>query len=41
LAGRGVQPRWLTEALKGGKLDDYLIEKNARKPAAKTRRKRT
>jgi DNA-binding protein H-NS len=40
-AGRGVQPRWLTAALKGGKkLDDYLIDKNARKPARKTRRKR-
>jgi DNA-binding protein H-NS len=40
-AGRGVQPRWLTAALKGGKkLDDYLIDKDARKPAGKTRRKR-
>jgi DNA-binding protein H-NS len=40
-AGRGVQPRWLTAALKGGKkLDDYLIDKVARKPAGKTRRKR-
>ena len=40
-AGRGVQPRWLTAALKvGKKLDDYLIDKSARKPARKTRRKR-
>jgi hypothetical protein len=36
-----VQPRWLTAALKGGKkLDDYLIDKEARKHAGKTRRKR-
>jgi DNA-binding protein H-NS len=40
-AGRGLQPRWLTAALKAGKkLDDYLIDKSARKPARKTRRKR-
>src|SRR5260370_41471341 len=40
-AGRGVQPRWLTAALKAGKkLDDYLIDKNARQLARKTRRKR-
>jgi DNA-binding protein H-NS len=40
-AGRGVQPRWLTAALKGGKkLDDYLIDKDARRPARKVRRKR-
>jgi DNA-binding protein H-NS len=40
-AGRGVQPRWLTAALKAGKkLDDYLIDKSARKLARKTRRKR-
>jgi DNA-binding protein H-NS len=40
-AGRGVQPRWLTAALKTGKkLDDYLIDKSGRKPARKTRRKR-
>jgi DNA-binding protein H-NS len=39
-AGRGVQPRWLTAALKAGKkLDDYLIDKQARKSARKTRRK--
>jgi DNA-binding protein H-NS len=40
-AGRGVQPRWLTAALKSGKkLDDYLIDKNVHKPARKVRRKR-
>ena len=40
-AGRGVQPRWLTAALKTGKkLDDYLIDKSARMPARKKRRKR-
>ena len=40
-AGRGVQPRWLTAALKGGKkLNDYLIDKDARRPARKIRRKR-
>src|SRR6267143_175559 len=40
-AGRGVRPRWLTAALKTGKkIDDYLIDKNARKPARKIRRKR-
>jgi DNA-binding protein H-NS len=40
-AGRGVQPRWLTAALKSGrKLDYFLIDKSARKSARKTRRKR-
>jgi DNA-binding protein H-NS len=40
-AGRGVQPRWLSAALKTGKrLEDYLIDKAARTPAKKTRRKR-
>jgi DNA-binding protein H-NS len=40
-AGRGVQPRWLTAALKSGKkLEDYLIDKTARAQAKKTRRKR-
>jgi DNA-binding protein H-NS len=40
-AGRGVQPRWLTAALKSGKkIDDFLIDKDARKPARKARRKR-
>src|SRR5882757_4708213 len=39
-AGRGVQPRWLTAALKSGKkLDDYLIDKNSRMLPRKTRRK--
>ena len=40
-AGRGVQPRWLTAALKSGKkLEDYLIDKTPRSQAKKTRRKR-
>ena len=40
-AGRGVQPRWLTAALKAGKkVEDYLIDKNSAKSARKTRRKR-
>jgi DNA-binding protein H-NS len=40
-AGRGVQPRWLSAALKGGKkLEDYLIDKIAGKSARKVRRKR-
>jgi DNA-binding protein H-NS len=40
-AGRGVQPRWLSAALKAGKkLDDFLIDKSAHAPARKTRRKR-
>jgi DNA-binding protein H-NS len=31
-AGRGVRPRWLVAALKRGKkLDDFLIDKSARK----------
>jgi DNA-binding protein H-NS len=31
-AGRGARPRWLVAAIKGGKkLDDYLIDKSARK----------
>jgi DNA-binding protein H-NS len=31
-AGRGAKPRWLVAAIKGGKkLDDYLIDKAARK----------
>ena len=39
-AGRGVQPRWLSAALKGGKkLEDYLIDKIAGKSARKVRRK--
>jgi DNA-binding protein H-NS len=31
-AGRGVKPRWLVDAIKGGKkIDDFLIEKSSRK----------
>jgi len=31
-AGRGVYPRWLAAAMKGGKkLEDFLIDKSARK----------
>jgi DNA-binding protein H-NS len=31
-AGRGVRPRWMVEALKKGKkIDDFLIDKSARK----------
>ena len=40
-AGRGVRPRWLAEAIKGGKkLDDYLIDKSAGKGRRKRRSKR-
>jgi len=35
-AGRGMKPRWLTEAIKQGKkLEDFLIQKNGRKRRAK------
>src|ERR1700694_4913570 len=38
-AGRGLRPRWLTTAIKGGKkLDDFLIA-GAAKPTRKVRRK--
>ena len=38
-AGRGARPRWLVDAIKGGKkLDDFLIE--ARKARRKRRWKR-
>ena len=38
-AGRGARPRWLVDAMKGGKkLDDFLIAKKA--PAAKRKTKR-
>lgn len=41
-AGRGLRPRWLTAALKGGhKLEDFLIDgapAGKAKPAAKTRK---
>jgi DNA-binding protein H-NS len=40
-AGRGARPRWLVGAIKvGKKLDDFLIEKSARKGRKKRRSKR-
>ena len=40
-AGRGARPRWLAAAIKGGrKLDDFLIDKSARKGRRKRRSKR-
>jgi len=40
-AGRGARPRWLVDAIKGGrKLDDFLIDKSARKGRRKRRSKR-
>jgi len=37
-AGRGARPRWLVAAIKGGKkLDDFLIDKSARKGRRKRR----
>ena len=40
-AGRGARPRWLVAAIKGGKkLDDFLIDKSARKGWKKRRSKR-
>ena len=40
-AGRGVKPRWLVAAIKGGKkLDDFLIDKSAGKRRKKRRSKR-
>jgi DNA-binding protein H-NS len=40
-AGRGARPRWLVDAMKGGKkLDDFLIDKSARKGRKKRRSKR-
>jgi DNA-binding protein H-NS len=40
-AGRGSKPRWLVDAIKGGrKLDDFLIDKSARKGRRKRRSKR-
>ena len=40
-AGRGAKPNWLVAAIKGGKkLDDFLIEKSARKGRRKRRSKR-
>jgi DNA-binding protein H-NS len=40
-AGRGGRPRWLVDAIKRGKkLDDFLIDKSARKGRGKRRSKR-
>jgi DNA-binding protein H-NS len=40
-AGRGAKPRWLVAELKGGKkLEDFLIDKSARKGRRKRRSKR-
>jgi len=40
-AGRGAKPRWLVDAIKGGKkLEDFLIDKSARKGRGKRRSKR-
>ena len=40
-AGRGAKPNWLVAAIKGGrKLDDFLIDKSARKGRKKRRSKR-
>jgi len=40
-AGRGAKPRWLVAAIKRGKrLDDFLIDKSARKGRGKRRSKR-
>jgi len=40
-AGRGERPRYLVAAIKGGKkLDDFLIDKSARKRRKKRRSKR-
>src|SRR5215510_3552472 len=40
-AGRGAKPRWLVVAIKRGKkLDDFLIDKSARKRRRKRRSKR-
>jgi DNA-binding protein H-NS len=40
-AGRGAKPHWLVAAIKGGKkLEDFLIDKSARKGRKKRRSKR-
>ena len=40
-AGRGQRPRWMVEALKKGKrMDDFLIDKSARKGRTNRRSKR-
>jgi DNA-binding protein H-NS len=39
-AGRGARPRWLVEALKRGKkVDDFLIDKSARRRIKRRRSK--
>jgi DNA-binding protein H-NS len=39
-AGRGARPRWLVEALKRGKkVDDFLIDKSARRRVKRRRSK--
>jgi DNA-binding protein H-NS len=39
-AGRGAQPRWMTEAIKGGaKRDDFLIIKRGKRAAKKAKRR--
>jgi DNA-binding protein H-NS len=38
-AGRGAKPHWLVAAIKGGKkLDDFLIDKSARKGKRRSKR---
>ena len=38
-AGRGAKPRWLVDAMKGGKeLDDFLIDKSAGKGKRRSKR---
>ena len=40
-AGRGAKPKWLVAAIKGGKkLENFLIDKSARKGRGKRRSKR-
>jgi DNA-binding protein H-NS len=40
-AGRGARPKWMVEALKRGrKMEDFLIDKSARKGRTKRRSKR-
>jgi DNA-binding protein H-NS len=40
-AGRGARPKWMVEALKKGKkIEDFLIDKSARKVRGKRRSKR-
>jgi DNA-binding protein H-NS len=40
-AGRGAKPRWIVAAIQRGKrLDDFLIDKSARKARRKRRSKR-